>query len=90
MTDDARDVFEPNFRDRARAVRLVHAVLSEDVDMMKLIVSEPKDAADITYLILSLADEVVVLLRRRTDINPFHLVEDRIRAFLDHAEHYGQ
>jgi hypothetical protein len=80
----------PNFRDRARALRLVHAMLSDDLDLVKHIIGEPQTTGDVVHLVLALADEVVMLLRRRTDINPFHLVEDRIRAFLDHAEHYGQ
>ncbi len=90
MTDDHRDAVAPNYRDRARACRLVLAMLSEDFDLVKRIVGEPQTAGDVTHLILALADEVVYQLNRRTDINPLHFVEDRIQHFLGEAEKHGQ
>lgn len=57
MTDDARDAVAPNFRDRARACRLILAVLSEDMDMVRHIIGEPQNTADVVHLIVTLADE---------------------------------
>jgi hypothetical protein len=89
MTDN-RDAIAPNLRDRARALRLVHAILSEDLDLVKHIIGEPQTTGDVVHLVLALADEAAMLLKKRTDVNPFHFVENRIWHFLGEAEKHGQ
>jgi hypothetical protein len=88
--DDHRDAVAPNNRDRARACRLISAMLSDDFDLVRHIIGEPQDAGDITRLILALSDEAVMALKHRTGINPQHVIDDRVQHFLGEAEQNGQ
>jgi hypothetical protein len=88
--DDRRDSVAPNNRDRARALRPVLAMLSDDFDLVRHIIAEPQTAGDVTHLILALTDEFAMSLKRSTDSDPSRFMEDRIRHFLGEAEKHGQ
>jgi hypothetical protein len=56
LPDDRGPAFAPNYRDRAAAMRLILAMITDDLDSVFRVAHEAHTAADVDRFLLALAD----------------------------------